>query len=220
MRKTQQVLLWLSISILGALTLSPVSMGQASRDSEAAAHAISDWSYHHVIFSKPATAEQARRVERDPRYWQQIRRQSPALLEAETPRTLASRLRVRPHPPAPGKSQGLKRDWAQDMGPGATVGAGNYPAKFSFSETTASCANDSSCTTLDFWGVAGVAANPAFWRTTMSILPARGTGWGRHLRFIGRTTPEGRSKILSCSPATVRKLLLYNPPAELQVWCC
>ena len=76
MRTSQQVLLWLSISILGALTLSPVLMGQASPGPEATAPAITDWTYHHVIFSKPATAEQARRVEQDPRYWRQIRRQS------------------------------------------------------------------------------------------------------------------------------------------------
>ncbi len=177
MRKTQQVL-WLSISILGALTLSPVSMGQASRDSEAAAHAITDWSYHHVIFSKPATAEQARRVERDPRYWQQIRRQSPALLEAETPRVLASRFRVRPHPPAPGKSQGLKRDWAQDMGPGATVGAGNYPAKFSFSETTASCANDFIVYNTGLLGSSGSGGQPSILAYNNVYTACEGDGLG------------------------------------------
>ena len=57
--------------------MSPVSMGQASPGSEAAAPAIDDWSYHHVVFSKPATAEQARLFEQDPRYWQQIRRRRP-----------------------------------------------------------------------------------------------------------------------------------------------
>ena len=84
MRRNQRSLLWLGISILAVLTLSSALLGQVSRDSEAAGPAISDWSNHHVVFSRPATAEQAVRVEQDPRYWQQIRRQSPALLKAET----------------------------------------------------------------------------------------------------------------------------------------
>ena len=32
------------------------------------------------------------------------------------------------------------RDWAEDMGSGASVGAGNYPAKFSFDVSQANCA--------------------------------------------------------------------------------
>src|SRR5580658_148997 len=35
--------------------------------------------------------------------------------------------------------ENLKRDWAEDMGPGASAGAGNYPAKFSFRGTNANC---------------------------------------------------------------------------------
>jgi hypothetical protein len=33
----------------------------------------------------------------------------------------------------------FRRDWAMSLGPGATVGAGQFPAKFSFSVTKASC---------------------------------------------------------------------------------
>jgi hypothetical protein len=143
MRRNQQVSLWLSISILGALTLSPALLGQASPGSKAAAPAITDWSYHHVIFSKPATAEQARRVEQDPRYWQQIRRQSPAVPEADTRRVLASELRGRRrHGSSSSENPGLDQDWSQDLGAGATVGAGNYPAKYSLNTTVANCATD------------------------------------------------------------------------------
>jgi hypothetical protein len=35
----------------------------------------------------------------------------------------------------------MKRDWSQSMGSGATVGAQNYPAKYSFNATTANCAS-------------------------------------------------------------------------------
>src|SRR5271170_7029314 len=97
MRRSQQVLLWLSISILGALTLSRASMGQASPGTAAAAPAIDDWTYHHVIFSKPATAEQAMRLEQDPRYRQQIRRQSPSAPAAETAPVLTRELQAHRH---------------------------------------------------------------------------------------------------------------------------
>jgi hypothetical protein len=144
MRRDQQrlILMWLGISVLGVLTSSPALLGQASSDSEAAAPAApvtTDWSHHHVIFSRPATAEQAARVERDPRYWQQLSRRSPARLpEAETGGALASGL-PRASASLPGKNQGLNRDWSQDMGTGASVGAGNFPAKFSFNSTNANC---------------------------------------------------------------------------------
>jgi hypothetical protein len=136
MRRNQQSLLWLGlrlgISILAVLTLSSALLGQASRDSAAAGPVISDWSNHHVVFSKPATAERAARVEQDPRYWQQIRSQSPAFRAAESDRAQAERVIApefehRPHGGGGTESSGL---WLQDMGPTATVGAGNYPAKF------------------------------------------------------------------------------------------
>src|SRR4029077_15363958 len=95
MRRDQQrlVLMWLGISILGVLALSPASLGQAARDSEAAVPLVTDWSHHHVIFSRPATAEQTERVQRDPRYWQQLSRQSPKRLpEAEMGGAIASEL--------------------------------------------------------------------------------------------------------------------------------
>jgi hypothetical protein len=120
-------------------------MGQASQGS-AQSGTPNDWTHHHVIFSKPATAEQTRRVQQDPRYWQQIRRQSPVVPEVDTRRVLDSELRRRPHPPSPiknpSKNPGLDRDWAVDLGGGASIGAGNYPAKYSFDTSTANCTTD------------------------------------------------------------------------------
>ncbi len=117
--------------------MSPVSVGQASPASEAAAPSIDDWSYHHVIFSRPATAEQARLLEQDPRYWQQIRRLSPSAPEEETRPVLSPELRA--HARGGANDQGL---WSENLGTGATMGAVNYPAKFSLTTGTASCAND------------------------------------------------------------------------------
>jgi hypothetical protein len=141
MRRNQRHLLWLASSILGALIVSPaLLLGQASPDSKPEGPAFSDWSQHHVFFSKPATAERARRVQQDPRYEQQIMRHSPRRsLEAASgalasPSNLGANAALRRKNPEP------RRDWSQDMGSGASVGAGNFPAKFSFSSTTAYCA--------------------------------------------------------------------------------
>ena len=203
MRTSQQVLLWLSISILGALTLSPALMGQASPGPEATAPAITDWTYHHVIFSKPATAEQARRVEQDPRYWQQIRRQSLALATADTDRVesdrvAASELRHRPRPSPRGTDQGLKRDWAQDMGPGATVGAGNYPAKFSFNETTASCASDFIVYNTGLLGSSGSGGQPSILAYNNVYTACEGDGLGTAPAVYWSYYTGGRDPNFSC----------------------
>jgi hypothetical protein len=143
MRRNQRGLFWLGISILAVLTLSAALLVQASPDSEAVGPVITDWSTHHVIFSRPATEEVVERLERDPRYWQQLRRQSPLTLpEVETESDSASTLQSSSDVSSQGKNHALGRDWAEDMGGSATVGAGNYPAKFSFNPTTASCATD------------------------------------------------------------------------------
>jgi hypothetical protein len=127
MRRNQQRSLWLGVSILGVLTLSPALFAQDARTPEATIPVPSDWSHHHVIFSRPATAEQAKGMQQNARYLQQrYRRELPIMLPAAR---------------TPPKNYKLKRDWAESMGTGASVGAGNYPAKFSFLTTTANCGN-------------------------------------------------------------------------------
>ena len=131
--------LWLGIAIFGLLVL-PSLLGQDSRPSEAGIP--TDWSHHHLIFSRPATAEQARRVQQDPRYGQQrdrsLLRTPPPVAE---PRQAPSGFRFRS---GGGSGPGhapiqTHRDWSQDLGMGATVGAGNFPAKYSFATTNANC---------------------------------------------------------------------------------
>jgi hypothetical protein len=163
MRRNQRALVWLGISILAVLTLSTALLGQSWPDSEAAAPVITDWSHNHVIFSRPATAEQARLVERDPRYWQQLRQQSPATLpKAETGAALASTSQPSTKGSTTGKHPGLGRDWSEYMGNNATMGAGNYPAKFSFNSTTASCANDFVVYSTGLLGALGQASIVAY----------------------------------------------------------
>ncbi len=142
MRTNQERLLWLVISVLGVLTLSPALLGQASPDSEAAKPLPTDWSHHHVIFSGAGTARQAERVQQDPRYWQQIARQSPAKLPGAEPGSAVAESRLGLSASYAGINQEFSGLWSQDIGDTATVGAGNYPAKYAFRPTEASCAND------------------------------------------------------------------------------
>lgn len=99
-----------------------------------------DWTHHHVIYSQPVTAEQAQRVALDPRYRQQSYRLNFArtlALDGES-ESVASGLA------STGRVKGF---WSEDMGTGATSGADNYPAKYSFSTTAALCGN---ATTPDY----------------------------------------------------------------------
>jgi hypothetical protein len=95
-----------------------------------------DWSSHHLLFSRPrpwSAAESA--AQADPRYWfQQIRRRI-----AET----AAPIRGRNLKLAARVNRAVKRDWSEYLGVGASVGDGQFPAKFSFSATgTPSCTSD------------------------------------------------------------------------------
>jgi len=133
---------WLGISILGVLTLSPALLGQTSPDSEGGVAVPTDWSHRHLVFSKPVTPEQAIRVERDPRYWQQLIRRSLATLTEATFASVSDQIPDSGVPRPRKKHHKLKADWQQVMNAGATVGAGQYPAKAGFNLGSASCASD------------------------------------------------------------------------------
>jgi hypothetical protein len=152
MRRIQQGFLWLGVLTVAAQMMCPAVLGQASSNSKAEAGLPTDWSHHFLIFSKPGTDERARQVEQDPRYWQQRARQSPVKRTISDPRTAEMRTEAETHdasdwlldpnamfPRPVRESKKLQRDWQEDMGGSATVGAGNYPAKYSFSLTTANC---------------------------------------------------------------------------------
>jgi len=94
-----------------------------------------DWSHHHAIFSNPGTFDDAMRngtidkwskIVNEPRYQiQQLRHnlwQQPGMGWGHESGPL------------------LKTDWSMNLGSGATVGAGQYPAKYSFNGN-ASCSD-------------------------------------------------------------------------------
>jgi hypothetical protein len=126
----------LGAGLLGLLSLGWVLTGQAAKP--VLEGLPTDWTHRHVIFSRPATADEAWRVAQDPRYWQQWYRQNVARAvsaEAESSeQSMFSNVQRR----SGSRKQGL---WSEDLGTGGSVGAGNFPAKYSFGITTANCGN-------------------------------------------------------------------------------
>ena len=124
-------------ALLALVTLGCILSLQAARPYQ---HGLpTDWSHRHVIFSQPSTAEQVASVAQDPRYWQQFVRQK--MVRVLSTEDGVANADVRPaftEDSSASSSDGL---WSQNMGAGATVGAGNYPIKYSFSTTTATCSN-------------------------------------------------------------------------------
>jgi hypothetical protein len=133
----------LGVSILGLFLMSPAFFGQTDPAGAKPIPVPTDWSHHHVVFSRPATAEQASYAEQDPRYWQQLyRRDLPIFSRTRKPDEDSSTKASFAATATPSSnSQSLNQDWQESMGSGANVGAGNYPAKFSFLGTTANCGN-------------------------------------------------------------------------------
>src|ERR1051326_3722808 len=126
-------------ALIALVTLGWILSLHAARPYE---HGLpTDWSHRHVIFSQPGTAERVARVAQDPRYWQQfIRQKMVRVLSTEdgAPNANPSPAFATGADVPASSSDGL---WSQNMGSGATVGAGNYPIKYSFSSTTATCKN-------------------------------------------------------------------------------
>jgi hypothetical protein len=103
-----------------------------------------DWSHHHVVFSQPRNSRAATRIARDPRYWQQFaRRNVPRVLSEDgyAPLEMHS---MRPRKSGGGSATKISRDWSVSMGSGASMGADNYAAKYTFSTTTATCGSAAS----------------------------------------------------------------------------
>lgn len=98
-----------------------------------------DWSHRHLIFSRVVDPLRAARIEADPRYWQQFARRN-------VTRVLSTARYGHPGLNALGIANFLNTstvngDWSENLGSGASLGAGNFPAKYSFDTTTANCGN-------------------------------------------------------------------------------
>jgi hypothetical protein len=132
MNGTAARFLRLGVSLSGLVLLGWVLTGQAAKPVQDGLP--TDWTHRHVIFSQPSTFEQVQQVSKDPRYWQQFYRQAvtPVVYDPEPNRAMPANLGFAGNP-------NQQADWSEDLGSGASVGAGNYPAKYSFQITTANC---------------------------------------------------------------------------------
>jgi hypothetical protein len=118
-------------------------------------HLPTDWSHRHIVFSPPTSFRQAWELQKEPRYWHQWARRNEWALRSANGHVESEdgdRRRDREHDgdrdrdgddsPAPANNS-ARRDWGVFTLAGGTVGAGMFPAKFTFNvNATPSCAND------------------------------------------------------------------------------
>jgi hypothetical protein len=114
---------------------------------------VEDWTHRHVVYSAPRGIIQSLELRRQTRYIQQYLR-----------RYVLPRRPRRPIDPPVKTSNDLQRDWGISAGSGATMGEGNFPAKYVFNvNATPSCTADyvvfttnlatTTATTTDIYGV-------------------------------------------------------------------
>ncbi len=128
--------LWFAAGLLGLIVSGWFLTGRAASPGQQGFP--TDWSHHHVIFSRPGNSPQGLRIQADPRYWQQFARRNVARVLSEDG---YARLDVHfmRHWKSGGNATKITRDWSENMGGGTSVGATNYPAKYTFSTSTAAC---------------------------------------------------------------------------------
>jgi hypothetical protein len=113
--------------LVALMALGWILTGHASKALKRDIPLPTDWSHNHVIFTQPASEEQARLIGQDPRYWQEVYRQGQSKVLSPEVSALI------------GQSSASGGDWSQNLGAAASPGRGNYPAKFAFSSATANC---------------------------------------------------------------------------------
>jgi hypothetical protein len=153
------------ILFAGAILIALIVL-RGIRAGDEPVHQTTDWSDRHVVFSSPKSQLQSLYLGRNPRYVQQwVRRYAERKDDGRGWRGHHNTL-----------EDLLHGDWNAYMGNVGTVGAGNYPAKYSFNAGTANCA---SATQPDFvvynTSLAGSAtAVAAFTVGTFSGTPGSG----------------------------------------------
>jgi hypothetical protein len=146
-----------------AIGLAPILTMTAGHAQEKPAIPMSvpeDWTHRHLIFSGPQSQAAADQLANEPRYWHQWLlhnrelpqgKQAPATVEqysvpGMTSMFLAAQTAAasrKPQPQIQPTDNAFKQDWAMSLPAGATVGAGMYPAKFTFDvAATPSCTTD------------------------------------------------------------------------------
>jgi hypothetical protein len=136
----------LAAGVLGTVGVAAVLWGQQADGPRQGISLVTDWSHHHLVYSQQTGTDLSSALRHEPRYWQQwLRRngmQSPTLDPQTSDSAATNPFPENAAAPLTTPRKRFKRDWAKSLGPGATVGAGQYPAKFSFGATSASCGGD------------------------------------------------------------------------------
>ena len=136
----------LAAGVLGTIGVAAVLWGQQVDSPRHGISLVTDWSHHHLVYSHQSGTDLSSAFRQEPRYWQQwLRRngmQSPITDPLTTDPPTTNPFPENAASPFTTPRKRFKRDWAKSLGPGATVGAGQYPAKFSFDVSSASCASD------------------------------------------------------------------------------
>jgi hypothetical protein len=159
----------IGVGLLAVLGLALVMSGQ-EKSPEKRAGLVTDWTSRHLVFSPPSSPEVARKVAQDPRYWQQWARrnmhpviQAPSVSVPESSE-FASPERVTATPAAKKTKNQMSKDWSVEMATAAAMGDLNFPAKYSFSTTTASCTDYAVYNT----GVYLVGGSTGSWKGTFT----------------------------------------------------
>ena len=118
---------------LGAAILLALVLVHEAKAADEHDHLVTDWSHRHLVYSEPDSHLKRFLLSTETRYVQHVKRR-------EARRRGIGRDEWRWHH-APENPHSLQGDWSMDMGAGATAGAGNYPAKYSFDTTSANCAS-------------------------------------------------------------------------------
>jgi hypothetical protein len=106
-----------------------------------------DWSSSHLVFSAPEPGSDAEdKVQQDPRYWlQQIRRaqlQADDSIAGDSEAVALPDKKKKKKKAKKSKKLPIKKDWSESLGAaGSKVGAGFFPAKFTFGTSAASCSD-------------------------------------------------------------------------------
>jgi hypothetical protein len=138
----------LASAIMVALSLGMRTSAQGPRG--APSHLPTDWSHRHLVFSRPDSFLRAWEIQQEPRFWHQWARQNEWVLRAaasSTERHDRDHDGDREHDDdsdgTGSNPSSIRRDWAVSLGSLGTVGAGMFPAKFSFDVNAApSCTAD------------------------------------------------------------------------------
>ncbi len=118
--------------ILGISLALALILVRAIRAGDEPVHLATDWSHRHLVFSPPKSLMDQFRFSWDARYVQQWVRRNAERREEDEDRDEWRWHHAEENP--------LRGDWSVYLGNVGTLGAGKFPAKFSFNVTTANCA--------------------------------------------------------------------------------